>query len=328
MHLVKALSGPNEKNSAIFYGYPYLWYEQTGKLMHLQWLNDVLVMLEEGNLSRAAARCNITQPAFSRRIRGFEDWLGVEVLERGTNRVEISQALLSNEEEIRALTARLRELRTKIGQFDATRTTLAVSAQHAVTCSAFPDMALRARSLLPGVQFRIRAGNLNDCVSMFLRGDTSMLVCYEAESTGTLQFGPDIHRGLWANDYLVPVVGGTLRYKVRDSGDVPTDTPAIVYPEDSYFGQVLQRSQRSFGTPGSTANPVGVTAFSSGTRELVLKGLGIGWLPFSMVHREIESGALISLANTYGQERLQVAIYADHKVEITETLMGLWTKDG
>ena len=76
--------------------------------MHLQSLDDVLVLLEEGNLSRAAARRNITQPAFSRRIRGFEDWLGVEVLDRHTNRVDISQALISNEGEIRALIARLR----------------------------------------------------------------------------------------------------------------------------------------------------------------------------------------------------------------------------
>ena len=44
--------------------------------MDMQWLDDVLVLLEEGNLTRAAARRNITQPAFSRRIRSFEDWLG------------------------------------------------------------------------------------------------------------------------------------------------------------------------------------------------------------------------------------------------------------
>lgn len=294
--------------------------------MHLQWLDDVLVLLEEGNLSRAAARRNITQPAFSRRIRGFEDWLGVDVLERRTNRVEISQALLSNEGEIRALTNRLRELRTKIGHFEATRTTVAISAQHAATCSTFPDMALRANAKLPGLQFRIRAGNLNDSVSMFLRGDTSMLLCYEAESVGPLQFGPDIQRGLWGEDYLVPVVGGALRYKIKDTGDIAADTPAIVYPEDSYFGQVLDQNERPFGTASFSAYPGSVTAFSSGTRELVLKGLGVGWLPFSMAYQEIESGALISLAHRYGQEPLQVAIYADTKVEIAKTLMQLWAK--
>lgn len=294
--------------------------------MHLQWLNDVLVLLEEGNLSRAAARRNITQPAFSRRIRGFEEWLGVEVLERGTNRVEISRALLSNEAEIRALITRLRELRTRIGHFDETRATLEIAAQHAATCSTFPDMALRARSQFPGIQFRIRAANLSDCVSMFLRGDVSMLLCYETEAVGALQFGPDIHRGLWENDFLIPVVGGALRYKVRDNGGVPSDTPAIVYPGDSYFGQVLRNSQRAFGVAGSDVNVFCMTAFSSGVRELALSGLGIGWLPFSMVYNEVESGALISLAHQYGREPLMVAVYANRKLEMAKTLQDLWSK--
>ena len=64
--------------------------------MDMQWLDDVLVLLEDGNMTRAAARRNITQSAFSRRIRGFEDWLGTTVLQGGTNRVDISAALVSN----------------------------------------------------------------------------------------------------------------------------------------------------------------------------------------------------------------------------------------
>lgn len=295
--------------------------------MQIQWLNDVLALLEEGNLTRAAARRNITQPAFSRRIQGFEDWLGIPILERQANRVEISQALQSNEGEIRALLARLRELRTKIGHFDASRTTVTIAAQHAPIFSTFPDMALRAKLGFPGVQFRLRAGNLGDCVSMFLRGDTSMLLCYEAESVRPIQFGPEVRRGLWGKDYLIPVIGGALRYTVRDTGDIPPATPAIVYPEESYFGEVLRKAERAFGTPGFSPTAFSVSAFSSGTRELVLKGLGVGWLPFSMVHQEIESGALISLANRYGRESLQVAIYADRKVEMANALIEIWAKD-
>jgi DNA-binding transcriptional LysR family regulator len=295
--------------------------------MQFQWLDDILVLLEEGNMSRAAARRNITQPAFSRRIRGFEDWLGTDVLDRKKNSIEISDALISNEDEIRALMIRLRELRTKIAHFEKSRMTVTLAAQHAPICATFPDMALQAKKEFPGLQFRLRAGNLNDCVSMFLRGDTSMLLCYEAENVGTLQFGPDISRGVWGNDYLVPVVGGALRYVVTDFGNVPANTPAIVYPEDSYFGQVLRQNDRPFGIPSSSANTFSVSAFSSGTRELVLKGLGIGWVPFSMAYREIESGELISLSNHYGQEALQVAIYADQTVEIARSLMKVWAKN-
>lgn len=294
--------------------------------MDMQWLDDVLVLLEERNMTRAAARRNITQPAFSRRIRSFEDWLGVRVLDRGTNRVDISEALFSNEAEIRALVTRIRDLRAKIVHFDAASSTVSIAAQHAPVFSTYPDMALRAKRDLPSLRFRLRAGNLRDCVSMFLRGDTSMLLCYESENAGTLQFGPGIRRALWGIDYLVPVVGGPLRYAVKDNGDVPADTPAIVYPDNSYFAEVLRKGERMFGTQGFSGNPTCETAFSSGIRELVLRGLGVGWLPYSMAHREIESGELISLANRFGQEPLDVAIYADTKDAMSLSLLDVWAK--
>lgn len=293
--------------------------------MHLQWLEDVLVLLEERNLSRAALRRNITQPAFSRRIRGFEEWLGITILDRQVNRIEISQALTANEGEIRALTLRLRELKTRMVQFDPMTTTLTMAAQHASFCATYPDMALKAKSHFPGIRWRVRAGNLNDCVSMFLRGDASLLLCFEAETATRLQFGTSINRAVWGKDYLIPVVGGNLRYKVKASGDVPEDTPAIPYPDESYFGEVLAKNNRSFGTVDCCENPFGVMAFSSGTREMVLKGLGVGWLPISMVYRELENGTVISLASSYGQEPLEAAVYVDTKVPLAEELMAIWS---
>ncbi len=292
----------------------------------MNWLDDVLVLLEERNMTRAAERRNITQPAFSRRIRSFEDWLGIPILDRQTNRIEVSEALSANEGEIRAVVARLREMRTDIANHDSASVTVSVAAQHAPVFSTFPDMALRAKASLPRVKFRLRAGNLHDCLTMFVRGDTSMLLCYEAENARPLEFGASVRRGYWGSDYLVPVVGGSLRYAVKDNGNVPKDTPAVAYPENSYFGEVLSRSERLFGTPGHSVNPVCVTAFSSGVLELVLRGFGVGWLPYSMVHREVASGDLISLVNSLGKEPLKVAVFADGKVEQALDLLDLWSK--
>jgi len=295
--------------------------------MDMQWLDDVLVLLEERNMTRAAARQNITQPAFSRRIRSFEDWLGVDVLERKVNRIEVSQALATNEGEIRALVARLKELRTKIAHHDPAASVVAIAAPHALVFSTFPHMALQARAAFPGLRFRMRAGNLNDCASLFLRGDTSMLLCYEAQGVGPIPFGAGVLRELWGQDYLIPVVGGVLRYSVKGNREIPENTPAIVYPENSYFGEVLSKNARVFGTAGYSVNPICQTAFSSGAREMVLKGLGVGWVPFSMAHREIESGELISLSNQYGQEPLNVVIYAHKDVEMGTKLIEFWAKE-
>ncbi|MEM8653743.1 MAG: LysR family transcriptional regulator [Pseudomonadota bacterium] len=293
--------------------------------MQLEWLDDVVALLEEGNLSRAAARRNITQPAFSRRISGFEDWLGFPVLDRQTNRIEINPALRSNEQEIRALITRLRELPNKLAHYEPSRSVITLAGQHAPLCSAFPRMAQQAKGAFPGLQFRLRAGNLDRCVSMFLRGDADMLLCYEADNSEPMSFGPEISRGLLDIDSLAPVVGGALRSEVTDDGGIPSDTPAVIYPDDSYFGAVLRKTDRAFGTLESCANPVCVTAFSSATKDMVLGGLGLGWLPLSMVHRELNSGEARSLAQRYGQEALRIMVYANRKSRLIDKVLSLWT---
>lgn len=295
--------------------------------MDMQWLDDVLLLLEERNLTRAAARRNITQPAFSRRIRAFENWLEIGILERGKNNIEISPALIENETEIRALTARLRELKSKIANADQSSATITIAAQHAPIFSSFPSMAALAQKNLPSLKFRLRAGNQRESATLFLRGDAEILLCYEGIDASPLPFDAVIRRTIWGKDRLVPVAGGSLRYRVSNEERIPDDTPAIVYPETSYFGEILRDKQRQFGARAYTANPFCESAFSSGIKEMVLKGLGIGWLPVSMANREIESGELISLSNTYGSESLEIALYANSKNDIADALLDIWSED-
>ena len=99
-----------------------------------------------------------------------------------------------------------------------------------------------------------------------------------------------------------------------------------MYQDNGYFGEVLNAGERLFGTRNHSKDPVYKTAFSSGMKELTLKGIGVSWLPYSMVNRELETGDLISLANTYGQEPLEVAIYADIKEEIAQAVLQVWSK--
>ena len=57
---------------------------------------------------------------------------------------------------------------------------------------------------------------------------------------------------------------------------------------------------------------------------MVTKGIGVGWLPVSMIHRELENWQLISLSNSYGKELLEVAIYADTKDVMSLSLLDIW----
>ena len=60
--------------------------------MHMRHLRYFVVAAEEENFNRAAERLNLAQPALSRRIRGLENELGIELFERRQKRVHLSTA--------------------------------------------------------------------------------------------------------------------------------------------------------------------------------------------------------------------------------------------
>ena len=49
--------------------------------------------------------------------------------------------------------------------------------------------------------------------------------------------------------------------------------------------------------------------------------------PFSMIHKEVESGALISLAQTYAQEAQRGAIYVMSRAVTSQDLTDIGTMD-
>lgn len=54
-------------------------------LMELRLLRSFIAAAEDGNISKAAARLGMTQPALSRQVKTLEDELGVPLLERGAH---------------------------------------------------------------------------------------------------------------------------------------------------------------------------------------------------------------------------------------------------
>ena len=52
----------------------------------------VVAVAEERNFTRAAERCNVTQPALSRQIANVEDTLGARLFERHTRSVIVTKA--------------------------------------------------------------------------------------------------------------------------------------------------------------------------------------------------------------------------------------------
>ena len=60
--------------------------------MELRHLRYFVAVAEEENVTRAAARLHVSQPALSRQIHDLEDDLGVSLLERTAKTVRLTEA--------------------------------------------------------------------------------------------------------------------------------------------------------------------------------------------------------------------------------------------
>ena len=60
--------------------------------MELRHLRYFIAVAEEENVSRAALKLHVSQPALSRQIRDLEDELGFSLLERGARSMRLTEA--------------------------------------------------------------------------------------------------------------------------------------------------------------------------------------------------------------------------------------------
>ncbi|WP_371373596.1 LysR family transcriptional regulator [Sporomusa aerivorans] len=60
--------------------------------MDIREMRYFYTIVEEGNISSASRRLNIAQPALSRQMKQLEDTLGVQLFERGSRRIRLTEA--------------------------------------------------------------------------------------------------------------------------------------------------------------------------------------------------------------------------------------------
>ena len=289
--------------------------------MDLRWLEDIIILFEEGNLTRAAKRRAITQPAFSRRIRAFENWLGQDILDRDVNRVKIRDSARQSEPEIRALIQRLAGLQQKMRQTDEKRKHLTVTAQHSLSLSMFTDFMKLINTKIEPMTYRLKTANQPDCISTLIRGDADIMLCYEAPNDPKLPFDDTFLNMTWGMDRLVPVIGGALMSTLHSDGTSLKPVPVITFPKDSFFERALSTASYRNIAHDPMLEPICESAFSAGVREMVLNGVGLAWIPLSLVSREIESGRLRNLSDIYGSVALKISLYARPERELNKIIV-------
>ena len=272
--------------------------------MELKWLEDLLALLEEKSITRAAERRHVTQPAYSRRVKQLEEWLGVELVNRATKPVNIRPIGLAMEADVRDLVNRFYALRNKAHE---NQNKITFIAQHTLSVSRIPQIIRNINTLSPKTSFRVMPANNNDCQNLFLK-EGDLLLCYQNSSQPINFTQASIVKIKLGNDYLLPVVSKELAIKM---GPIKAGMrlPILMYPK----GGVLADSLAHMCLPpifrDYRVELVCESAFSASLKEMVLGSMGIAWLAKDLIQTELESGALMSLEDLLGSVVLDVLLF-------------------
>ncbi len=274
--------------------------------MKLDWVDDLLVLLDERNFSSAATRRFISQPALSRRIQSLERWLGVTLIDRTTKPVGFLVPEEQLKIEFQSLRDQIFDLRSGLRDASQASEIVRVGAQQALTITAFPDMSRSLKDVASGASFRIRSANREECVAMFLRHEIDILICYETDQlTAKIPFdyGKRIDFG---TETLIPACKSSGAKKRQP---LPNPIPLLLYPPSSFLGMVVRDSCLRELVQNRAVDTICESAFSSGLKEMVMENMGIAWLPRRLIRSELENKNLIDFGDTLGRADLRVTLF-------------------
>lgn len=286
--------------------------------MELKWLEDFVTLASTASFSRAAETRNVTQSAFSRRIKQLEAWLGTPLISRATIPAELTP-------EGRAFLPVAQDM---IRTFHATRETLCpdnrgrqrglnLASLHTLTVTMMPEWLDRIDAAAPGILTRLipDRGGLEANLDALVSGEADMLVTYAHPYVPTLLDPQQFDWIVLGHEALLPVIAPVLRGEgmpdSRSHDDFLThvaqsgiEVPYLDYGPASFFGTVLRRL---FADRPFLRRTVHENSISVGLRELALHGWGLCWLPEMLVRDDLASGRLV-LASRQKEWQLHVEI--------------------
>ncbi|MFJ3522845.1 LysR family transcriptional regulator [Pseudomonas sp. NPDC090203] len=272
--------------------------------MELVWLEDFNALAQSGNFSRAAELRHVTQPAFSRRIRALETWVGVDLFERTTQGATLTEAGRHMIGSAQEMTRRLYQMRQEAREVAGKQArSLHFAATHSLSFTFFPGWVRAAERTSPIEAIRLHSDNMRVCEQMLLGGEVQFLLCHQHPEVPPQFPAESFHSKVVGSDVLMALQGQQVH---AIGGDTPLSL--LGYTAESGLGRIVSARLRKEPQPPNV-HTVFTSHLAAVLLSMALEGKGIAWLPRTLAEPEISSGKLIRALDEHWDIPVEIRLF-------------------
>lgn len=280
--------------------------------MELKWLEDFLSLCNTGNFRVSSEQRFVSQPAFSRRIKALESWLGAELIDRTGFPVQPTNAGREFRSVAQSIVNLAYQKRSEIqGQGIADKEKINFSALNSLAQAFIPAWLKELEPYHEAETFSVRTDfrSVDDYLIALEEGHVDFFICYEDQS-GSVMIDPDkypsLHLGV---EVVVPVVSPDKNGKPAWWLPSKPQEPIPHLCTKAHLTRTARHQlEKRYGMSQPVRNhiekhysdltfvPVYEASTASAIRAMALEGYGVAWLPKSIVVDDIANGRLVRAA--------------------------------
>lgn len=294
------------------------------KTLNLSWLEDFLVLSASGNFSRAADERHMTQPAFSRRIRALEEWLGAELFDRSGQPAALTETgqwftAVAKDMLVRAnrLPAQARAVA------DSNAKALRIASTHALSFTFLPQWLRGMEQKLTLGPVSLVSDVLPRCEAMLMQGQVQFVLCHSHTKAPCALADQNCPQQVVGADRLVPVSVATKNGRPKhELLALKGGTHLLGYSEESGIGRIL-KAVIGQDIDALSLKSVVTAQTASVLKTMVLDGRGVAWLPHTLIADELDRRVLQQAAPRSWEVDLNVCLFRDRS-PVSQSAEDFW----
>ena len=268
-------------------------FVQKAGLVDTNWLEDFVCLARTLNFTRAAEQRNVTQSAFSKRIKSLEVWAGTSLVDRTSYPPKLTEAGESLLPIAKSTVIDLIQTRDEIRANERGGLRFwSFAATHTISITHLAPLVSRLEVVDRSIRTRVVSDNLHECCRLLADEACDFLLCYRHPRIAMALDENRFSRIDLATESLLPVSSANEEGAPLWSlpGDRKNPVPHLAYSNGSFMGTVVSDLLKQRNAVLSVRH---MDALSEALKSFAKQGAGVAWLPECSIATDLQNGTLV-----------------------------------